>query len=105
MALRYFQKGLQVRWKSLLKKDLVFASIYNNMGLVHQQQKYYTQPLKYHRRSLHIKRLHLLSNHPELGSSYNNIALIYYHKTNNYAKALKNPFKFDFNHYRPVILI
>ncbi|CAF1082145.1 unnamed protein product [Adineta steineri] len=53
------------------------APIYNQLGMIKDDQGKYSEALTYYEKALEIRQQSLPFNHPDLGDSYNNIGLVY----------------------------
>ncbi|CAF1063376.1 unnamed protein product [Didymodactylos carnosus] len=68
--------------------QIAHASVYHNIGLVHDNQGDYEKALKSYEKSLEIKLISLPPNHPDIAATYNNMGLV--HKNQgDYEEALK----------------
>ncbi|CAF4285698.1 unnamed protein product, partial [Rotaria sordida] len=65
-AIKFYQKSLDIKVKTLPPNDPVLASSYNNIGLVYYNMGEYSKALSSHKRSLEIKKIALPPNHPDL---------------------------------------
>ncbi|CAF0730650.1 unnamed protein product [Adineta steineri] len=86
-AIRYCEKALEIRKKTLSANHPDLAFSYNNIGSVCDEMGEYSQALLAHEKALEIREKTLPSNHPDLATSYNNIGLVYMNM-GEYSKAL-----------------
>ncbi|CAF4211347.1 unnamed protein product [Rotaria sordida] len=86
-AIKFYQKSLDIKEKTLPPNDIGLAWPYNNIGLVYYNMGEYSKALSSHERSLEIKKIALPPNHPDFAASYNNIGLVY-KDMGEYSKAL-----------------
>jgi tetratricopeptide (TPR) repeat protein len=86
-ALKFYEKALELRQKTLPSNHPNLASSYFNIGLVYFNTGEYLKALSYHEKVLEIRQQSLHPSHPDLASSYNNIGLVYFNMAN-YSKAL-----------------
>ncbi|CAF1237974.1 unnamed protein product [Adineta steineri] len=85
-ALRFYEKALAIRHKTLSPNDPDLAASYNNIGVVHKQMSNYPEALSSYEKALEIRQQSLPPTHPDLAASYDNIGLAY-ENMNNYPKA------------------
>ncbi|CAF4299643.1 unnamed protein product, partial [Rotaria sordida] len=88
-AIKFSQKSLDIKEKTLPPNDPNLASSYNNIGIVYKNMGEYSKALSSYERSLDIDKKALPPNHPDLASSYNNIGLVY-DNMGEYSKALSS---------------
>ncbi|CAF4086993.1 unnamed protein product [Rotaria sordida] len=88
-ALKYYEKNLEFKQKTLPPNHPNLASTYGEIGLVYHNMGEYSKALSSCERSLEIQKIALPPNHPDLGGSYNNIGRVYYHM-GDYSKALSS---------------
>ncbi|CAF0851414.1 unnamed protein product [Adineta steineri] len=86
-AIWYYEKGLEIKQKTLPSNHPSLATSYNNIGLVYKKMEEYSKALSYYEKSLEIRQKSLPSNHPDLATSYNNIGNVY-DSMGEYSKAL-----------------
>ncbi|CAM4777561.1 unnamed protein product [Rotaria magnacalcarata] len=87
-AATFYDKSLEIKWKTLPKDDASLTNPYNNIGLVYQHMGDYSKALEYYQRALKIKEKALHPIHPDLATSYNNIGSVY-NDMGDYSNALK----------------
>jgi tetratricopeptide (TPR) repeat protein len=73
-AFPFFQKTLQIREKCLPANHPLLASVYNSIGLYHQNIGNCPTAISFHRKTLTIHEESAVPNYPELAIIYNNIA-------------------------------
>ncbi|CAF1386387.1 unnamed protein product [Rotaria sordida] len=88
-ALKYYEKNLQFKQKTLPPNHPDLASTYNQIGLVYYNMGEYSKALSSYERALEICKIALPPNHPNLAASYNNIGMVYYNM-GEYSKALSS---------------
>jgi tetratricopeptide (TPR) repeat protein len=88
-AIKYYEKSLEIREKTLPANHPHLATSYNNIGAVYVNMGEYSRALSYYEKALEIKQKTLPANHPHLASSYNNIGGVY-DKMGEYSKALSS---------------
>ncbi|CAF4085820.1 unnamed protein product, partial [Rotaria sordida] len=88
-ALKYYEKNLEFKQKTLPTNHPHLATIYNQIGNVYYNMGEYSKALSSYERSLEIRKIALPPNHPDLASSYNNIGLVY-DGMGEYTKALSS---------------
>ncbi|CAF1249638.1 unnamed protein product [Didymodactylos carnosus] len=76
-AIKYYEKSLAIKEKTLPPNDLQLAVSYNNIGMMYSNIGSYTKALPSHGRALTIRKQSLPPNHLDLAMSYNNIGLAY----------------------------
>ncbi|CAF1293963.1 unnamed protein product [Rotaria sordida] len=86
-SIRFNEKALEIKQKTLPPDDYNLAVTYNNIGLVYEKMSEYSKALSFGEKALEIKQKILPPNHPALANSYNNIGLVY-DKMGEYSKAL-----------------
>ncbi|CAF3996694.1 unnamed protein product [Adineta steineri] len=86
-AIKYYEKSLAIKEKTLPPNHFQFAVSYNDMGVVYFNVRNYSKALSSHEKALAIRQQSLPSNHLDLAMSYNNIGLVHAN-TNSYSKAL-----------------
>ncbi len=87
-ALEYFDKAKIIRQELLGENHPDTAQIYNNIGLVYDNQRKYNRAIEYFEKALRIKFSVLGENHPAIATSYNNIGVVYKNK-GEYVKGLE----------------
>jgi tetratricopeptide (TPR) repeat protein len=88
-AITYYEKGLEIKKKTLPANHLSLAVSYNNIGLVYKNMGEYSKALSSHEKALEIQQQSLPANHPDLAASYNNIGAVYYNM-GEYSKSLSS---------------
>ncbi len=87
-ALKYYNKSLNMRLKTLGDEHPDVAASFNNIGLVYHKKGDYDNALKYYQKTLKIELKTLGDEHPDVAASYNTIGLVCREK-GNYDNALK----------------
>jgi tetratricopeptide (TPR) repeat protein len=88
-AMKYYEKSLKIRQKTLPADHPHLTTSYNNIGSVYHYMGEYSKALSYYEKVLEIQQKTLPVNHPDLATSYNNIGLVYYNM-GEYSKALSS---------------
>ncbi|CAF1332917.1 unnamed protein product [Rotaria sordida] len=88
-ALKYYEKNLEFKQKTLPPNHPNLATTYNQIGSVYDNMGEYSKALSSYERSLEIQKIALPPNHPNLAASYNNIGAVYYNM-GEYSKALSS---------------
>ncbi|CAF1434436.1 unnamed protein product, partial [Rotaria sordida] len=88
-AIKFYQKSLDIKEKTLPPNHPDLAASYNNIGAVYFNMGEYSKALSSHERALEIKKIALPPNHPDLAASYNNIGAVYFNM-GEYSKALSS---------------
>ncbi|CAF1474357.1 unnamed protein product [Rotaria sordida] len=88
-AIKFYQKSLDIKEKTLPPNHPNLASSYLNIGSVYYDMGEYSNALSSYERSLEIKKIALPPNHPDLASSYQGIGLVY-DDMGEYSKALSS---------------
>ena len=86
-AMKYFEKSIEIKERTLDKNRPSLATSYNNIALVYNDMGEYSKALKYYEKSIEIREISLSKNHHSLATSYNNIALVY-NNMGEYSKAV-----------------
>ncbi|CAF1400381.1 unnamed protein product, partial [Rotaria magnacalcarata] len=76
-AVKFYEKSLEIKRKTLPENDASLAPTYSNIGLVYDNMGEYSKALEFHEKSLKIREVSLPPTHPDLASSYNNIGGVY----------------------------
>ncbi|CAF4410907.1 unnamed protein product, partial [Rotaria magnacalcarata] len=77
-AVKFYEKSLEIKRKTLPEHDASLATSYNNIGLVYDNMGEYSKALEFYEKSLKIREISLPPTHPDLAQSYNNIGMTYY---------------------------
>ena len=86
-ALRYYEKAINLREKTLPEGQLRLAASYNNIGTVYHHMSDYSKALSFYENAFDIRKIALSADHPDLATSYSNIGLLH-NNTGEYCKAL-----------------
>ncbi|CAF4623456.1 unnamed protein product [Rotaria sp. Silwood2] len=86
-AIKFYERALDIKEKTVPPNHPDLAASYNNIGLVYDNMGEYSKALSSYERSLEIKKIALPPNHPDFAQSYNNIGLVY-NNVGEYSKAL-----------------
>lgn len=86
-ALRYYEKAIDLREKTLSGSQLRLAASYNNIGTVYHDMSDYSKALSFYEKAFDIRNIALSAHHPDLATSYSNLGLLY-DNTGEYCKAL-----------------
>jgi tetratricopeptide (TPR) repeat protein len=86
-AIRYYEKSLEIKQKTLSANHPSLATSYNNIGLVYYHMGGYSKALSFYEKDFDICQKTLPANHPDLATSYNNIGSVY-DNMGEYSKAL-----------------
>ena len=86
-AVKYYEKSIAIKQKTLPLGHADLATSYGNIGLVYNNMGEYSKALSYYEQALKIDQIALSVNHPSLATSYNNIGLVY-NNMREYSKAL-----------------
>jgi tetratricopeptide (TPR) repeat protein len=86
-AIKFYEKTLEIKQKTLPPNHLSFADTYNNIGEVYRKMGDYPKALSYYEKALEIQQQSLPPNHPDLASPYNNIGIAY-QNMGDYSQAL-----------------
>ena len=86
-GLWYYEKGLEIRQKTLPPSHPLLATSYNNIGEVYDKMEEYSKALSFYEKALEIRQKTFPPNHPLLANSYNNIGTMY-QNIGDYEKAL-----------------
>ncbi|CAF4340334.1 unnamed protein product, partial [Rotaria sordida] len=65
-AIKFYQKVLDIKEKTLPPNDPDLASSYNNIGAVYDNMGEYSKAFSSYERSLEIRKIALPPNHPDL---------------------------------------
>ncbi|CAF4378511.1 unnamed protein product, partial [Rotaria magnacalcarata] len=87
-AVKFYEKSLEIKRKTLPDDDASLAPIYSNIGGVYGRMGEYSKALEYYEKSLQIREISLPPTHPNLATSYNNIGSVY-DSMGEYSKALE----------------
>ncbi|CAF2060552.1 unnamed protein product [Rotaria magnacalcarata] len=87
-AVKFYEKSLEIKRKTLPEDDASLAPTYSNIGEVYRNMGEYSRALEYYEKSLKIIEISLHPTHPDLASSYNNIGEVY-RNMGEYSKALE----------------
>ncbi|CAF2071260.1 unnamed protein product [Rotaria magnacalcarata] len=87
-AVKFYEKSLEIKRKTLPEDDASLATSYNNIGGVYYNMGEYSKALEYYEKSLKIREVSLPPTHPDLATSYNNIGSVY-NGVGEYSKALE----------------
>ncbi|CAF2028837.1 unnamed protein product [Rotaria magnacalcarata] len=87
-AIKFYEKSLEIKRKTLPEDHSSLATSYNNIGLVHKNMGEYSEALEYYEKSIENKEIYLPPTHPDFAQSYNNIGTTYY-GMGDYSKALE----------------
>ncbi|CAF1668410.1 unnamed protein product, partial [Adineta ricciae] len=87
MAIKYYEKALEINEKTLPSNHPHLAASYSNIGGVYKNMGEYSKALSFYEKALEINEKTLPSNHPNLATSYNNIGTVY-KNMGEYSKAL-----------------
>ena len=87
-AVKYYEKSIEIKERTLSKNHPDLATYYNNIALVYNNMGEYSKALEYYEKDIEITKIALPKNHPDLATSYNNIALVYKNMSE-YSKALE----------------
>ncbi|CAM4845904.1 unnamed protein product [Rotaria magnacalcarata] len=86
-AVKFYEKALEIKWKTLPEDDASLAPTYGAIGIVYDSMGEYSKALEFYEKALKIKEISLPPTHPDLATSYNNTATAYY-GMDQYSKAL-----------------
>ncbi|CAF2127199.1 unnamed protein product [Rotaria magnacalcarata] len=87
-AVKFYEKSLEIKRKTLPENDASLASTHSNIGLAYNNMGEYWKAREFYEKSNKILEISLPPNHPNLATSYNNIGLVY-KNMNEYSKALE----------------
>ncbi|CAF4613927.1 unnamed protein product [Rotaria magnacalcarata] len=87
-AVKFYEKSLEIKRKTLPEDDASLAPTYSNIGEVYRNMGEYSKALEYYEKGLEITKKALPPTHPDLATSYNNIGLVY-KNMGEYLKALE----------------
>ncbi|CAF5175922.1 unnamed protein product, partial [Rotaria magnacalcarata] len=87
-AVKFYEKSLEIKRKTLPEDDASLADTYGNIGVVYNNMGEYSKALEYYEKDITIKKISLPANHPSLAASYNNIGEVY-GNMGEYSKALE----------------
>ncbi|CAF1494716.1 unnamed protein product, partial [Rotaria magnacalcarata] len=87
-AVKFYEKSLEIKRKTLPEDDASLATSYNNIGGVYDRMGEYSKALEFYEKSHKILEISLPPTHPNLASSYNNIGEVY-RNMGEYSKALE----------------
>ncbi|CAF2040931.1 unnamed protein product [Rotaria magnacalcarata] len=76
-AVKFYEKSLEIKRKTLPEDDASLAPTYSNIGEVYRNMGEYSKALEYYEKGLEITKKALPPTHPDLATSYNNIGLVY----------------------------
>ncbi|CAF1205064.1 unnamed protein product, partial [Rotaria magnacalcarata] len=87
-AVKFYEKSLEIKRKTLPEDDASLAPTYSNIGEVYHNMGEYSKALEYYEKSLKIYQISLPPTHPWLATSYSNIGRVY-SSMGEYSKALE----------------
>ncbi|CAF3383628.1 unnamed protein product [Rotaria socialis] len=87
-AVKFYEKSLDIKRKTLPEDDVSLADTYGNIGAVYDSMGEYSKALEYYEKANKIFEISLPPTHPNLATSYNNIGQVY-DNMGEYSKALE----------------
>ncbi|CAM2726950.1 unnamed protein product [Rotaria socialis] len=87
-AVKFYEKSLDIKRKTLPEDDVSLADTYGNIGAVYDSMGEYSKALEYYEKANKIFEISLPPTHPDLAISYNNIGRVY-DNMGEYSKALE----------------
>ncbi|CAF5221597.1 unnamed protein product, partial [Rotaria magnacalcarata] len=87
-AVKFYEKSLEIKRKTLSEDDVSLADTYGNIGIVYKNMGEYSKALEYYEKANKIFEISLSPTHPDLATSYNNIGSVY-DSMGEYSKALQ----------------
>jgi tetratricopeptide (TPR) repeat protein len=76
-AIKFYEKALKIKEKTLPANHPALAIFYNNIGNVYYKMNEYQKALSSHEKALEIRQISLCPDDPELAMSYNNIGNVH----------------------------
>ncbi|CAF1381680.1 unnamed protein product, partial [Rotaria magnacalcarata] len=76
-AVKFYEKSLEIKRKTLPEDDASLAPTYSNIGQVYDNMGEYSKALEYYEKANKINLQSLPANHPHIASDYNNIGGVY----------------------------
>ncbi|CAF2047614.1 unnamed protein product [Rotaria magnacalcarata] len=86
-AVRFYEKSLEIKRKTLPEDDASLANTYNNIGSVYDNMGEYLKALEFYQKARKIKEKSMSPDNPDLALIYNNIGGVY-DNMGEYSKAL-----------------
>jgi tetratricopeptide (TPR) repeat protein len=77
-AIKFYEKSLQIKEKTLSSNHLGLAHTYSNIGVAYYNLGDYSKAISYYEKALELQQQSLPPDHSDLALSYNNIGNAYY---------------------------
>ncbi|CAF1996519.1 unnamed protein product, partial [Rotaria magnacalcarata] len=87
-AVKFYEKSLEIKRKTLPEDDASLANIYNNIALAYDNMGEYLNALDFYQKARKIKEKSMSADNPDLALTYNNIGAVY-DNMGEYSKALE----------------